>query len=452
MAPRIGRNDLTAILGFLEDARSVSGTMPFTRHLVDRLAEVVGCEYARYKEMDFARRVEIAHVPCSAEIDAFGADLVEMTEADWNAVPFDPCYRATFSEPTGIFIASDLASRSSVSSGTVNGWQAEFDRWDLVDRMWIQIDGPSWAGIAFDTRERAFGDRERELARILQPHLRDIWRNASVRRRLRAALSALDHEQETGVLLLDAAGRIEYASGSGRRILSDHFDMPAQGLPDEIAHWRADADEVLVLSTDVSTIVVEASEDGSALLLSERPPGVATLTARERDVMRCVEDGLSNTEIGRMLWIQPTTVRKHLEHVFDKLGVRSRTAALSKLHGVGTPKRADAERGRSYSPDRAHDGATPGSTERHKIARDDAAALVPCVAGATLRSGGRDAMGVRVSPLAPLLIFGSFASGGYQLAYRMVAALVKAVAVGITDSMIPVGSDMAHLISALLVP
>jgi DNA-binding CsgD family transcriptional regulator len=47
--------------------------------------------------------------------------------------------------------------------------------------------------------------------------------------------------------------------------------------------------------------------------------------------MRCVEDGLSNAEIARQLWIQPTTVRKHLENIFAKLGVRSRTAALSKL-------------------------------------------------------------------------------------------------------------------------
>ncbi|MDP9301313.1 MAG: LuxR C-terminal-related transcriptional regulator [Actinomycetota bacterium] len=449
MSPRIGRNDLTAVLGFLEDARSAVGTVPFTRHLVDALTDVVGCEYARYREIDFARRVEIAHVPCSAEVDAFGADLVEMTEADWNAVPFDPCYRATFSEPTGIFIASDLASRSPASSEAADDWQAEFDRWDLVDRMWIHIGGPSWAGIAFDTRERAFGERERELARLLQPHLREIWRNASVRRRLRAALSALEHEQDTGVLLLDAVGRIEYASGSAQRILSDHFDMPAMALPDDIADWRADADEALVLATDDSTVVVEASGDGSALLLSERPPGVAMLTARERDVMRCVQDGLSNTEIARRLWIQPTTVRKHLEHVFDKLGVRSRTAALSKLHGVSMPKRADTARGHSSSSDLGHDGTTSGSTGRYRVTRDGAAQLVPCVAGATLGSG-RDAIGVRVSPLAPLLLWGSFASGGYQVAYRMVAALAKAVAVATADSMIPMSTDMARLVWAPL--
>ena len=451
MAPRIARNDLTAVLGFLEDARSVSGTVPFTRHLVDGLTDVVGCEYARYREIDFALRVEIAHVPCSAEVDAFGADLVEMTEADWNAVPFDPCYRATFSEPTGIFIASDLASRSSESSDAADGWQAEFDRWDFVDRMWIQIGEPSWAGIAFDSCERAFGEREAELARALQPHLRELWRNASVRRRLRAALSALDLDQAAGVLLLDAAGRIEYATRSAQRILSDHFDTPAVELPDSIARWRTDASEALVLATDDSTIIVEASKDGSALLLSERPLGMAMLTARERDVMRCVEDGLSNTEIARRLWIQPTTVRKHLEHVFDKLGVRSRTAALSKLQGLSRPGRADTATGSSSGSDVAHDGASPAGTAQHRRTRDDTARLIPCVAGATLGSVGRDAMGVRVNPLAPLLICMAFTSGGYELAYRMLAAIARAVAVATADSMIPFSTDMTSLVWTLLV-
>jgi DNA-binding CsgD family transcriptional regulator len=57
------------------------------------------------------------------------------------------------------------------------------------------------------------------------------------------------------------------------------------------------------------------------------------LTPREREVMQCVADGLSNAEIARVLVVEPSTVRKHLEHVFDKLGVRSRTAALAALRG-----------------------------------------------------------------------------------------------------------------------
>jgi DNA-binding CsgD family transcriptional regulator len=153
----------------------------------------------------------------------------------------------------------------------------------------------------------------------------------AVRRCLRAALSAMDRALEKGTLLMDGTGRIGLASETAGRALRDDLEMPGARLPERIADWHARACQTLVIAGDGSTLVVEAAGDGSALLLSERPSCEALLTARERDVMRCVEDGLSNAEIARELWIQSTTVRKHLENIFAKLGVRSRTAALSKL-------------------------------------------------------------------------------------------------------------------------
>ena len=155
-------------------------------------------------------------------------------------------------------------------------------------------------------------------------------KHAAVRRCLRAALSALDEAQAEGTLLPDGARRIEIASETVR-ILRDDLEMPVARLPDRIADWHASACGTLVIASDGSTLVVDATGAGSAVLLSVGPSCEGMLTPRERDVMRCVEDGLSNAEIARKLWIQPTTVRKHLENIFAKLGVRSRTAALSKL-------------------------------------------------------------------------------------------------------------------------
>ena len=55
------------------------------------------------------------------------------------------------------------------------------------------------------------------------------------------------------------------------------------------------------------------------------------LTRREREVLAWVERGKTNAEIAQILWISPGTVRKHLENAYEKLGVRTRTAAVARL-------------------------------------------------------------------------------------------------------------------------
>lgn len=67
-----------------------------------------------------------------------------------------------------------------------------------------------------------------------------------------------------------------------------------------------------------------------------------SLTARERDVLDQVATGRSNTEIAQKLWIAEGTVRKHLNHIYEKLGVQTRTEAARLLLGGATDMRVDA--------------------------------------------------------------------------------------------------------------
>ncbi len=53
------------------------------------------------------------------------------------------------------------------------------------------------------------------------------------------------------------------------------------------------------------------------------------LSKRENEVLDLVAAGASNAQIAENLWISPATVKKHLENVYDKLAVGSRTAALA---------------------------------------------------------------------------------------------------------------------------
>ena len=58
------------------------------------------------------------------------------------------------------------------------------------------------------------------------------------------------------------------------------------------------------------------------------------LTAREAEVLRWVAAGKSDAQIGAILRISARTVQKHLQNVYDKLGVESRTAAAMRISGA----------------------------------------------------------------------------------------------------------------------
>ena len=57
--------------------------------------------------------------------------------------------------------------------------------------------------------------------------------------------------------------------------------------------------------------------------------GIALLTARELDVMRCMIEGLSRKEIAALLNISPNTVRTHVKHILHKLNVHSVVTAVA---------------------------------------------------------------------------------------------------------------------------
>lgn len=71
------------------------------------------------------------------------------------------------------------------------------------------------------------------------------------------------------------------------------------------------------------------------LMARMRTPQVS-LSAREIEVLRLVADGAANGEVAARLHISEATVKSHLVHVFSKLGVASRTAAVSaaRSHGM----------------------------------------------------------------------------------------------------------------------
>ena len=85
--------------------------------------------------------------------------------------------------------------------------------------------------------------------------------------------------------------------------------------------------------------LVEASSQ-PALTLFQTNDG-SLLSARERDVVRCLADGLTNREIAQRLKLTEHTVKNYLFRIFDKLGVSSRVEVVLYALGNGVSRNSE---------------------------------------------------------------------------------------------------------------
>ena len=91
---------------------------------------------------------------------------------------------------------------------------------------------------------------------------------------------------------------------------------------------RAAAAGRTVLSPAVASRLVSA-------VRAPRAPGNEPLSAREREVLALVAKGTSNREIARELFISEATVKTHLTHLYAKLRVKDRAAAVATAYERG---------------------------------------------------------------------------------------------------------------------
>jgi LuxR family maltose regulon positive regulatory protein len=86
--------------------------------------------------------------------------------------------------------------------------------------------------------------------------------------------------------------------------------------------------------TRILTLVGDASPFVTTQAFTAQP-SILTLSPREKEVLSLLARGLSNPEIGRTLFISPKTVKVHVRHIFEKLGVTSRAAAALRAAQLG---------------------------------------------------------------------------------------------------------------------
>ncbi|MBP6902642.1 MAG: response regulator [Burkholderiaceae bacterium] len=197
------------------------------------------------------------------------------------------------------------------------------------------------------------------LARI-----RAHTRTAREQRQARQALDAFGH---ASLVLRAGDGRLVWQTPLARSLLREHFGHEGAFAPVPLIDWLRRESAQLRAGQPATPLVwarggrrlsfalhpmaeegeatapeAEADEAGEWLVVASEHDDAAVIeamvqafrvTAREAEVLYWVAKGKTNRDIGDILGASPRTITKHMEHILQKLGVETRTAAAGMVLG-----------------------------------------------------------------------------------------------------------------------
>lgn len=119
---------------------------------------------------------------------------------------------------------------------------------------------------------------------------------------------------------------VVYTGYGDRAHLTEALDAGARGF----VLKEAPMDDLVRAVTTVAGGSIYVDPVLAGVLAGAAGGESVSLTQREREVLRLLADGLSNEEIGKVLFIAPETVRTHVRKAMDKLDADTRTQAVAK--------------------------------------------------------------------------------------------------------------------------
>lgn len=204
--------------------------------------------------------------------------------------------------------------------------------------------------------KRSFTERDRNILNLLQPHLMQARQTAQVLSQLQQENQQLHSSlNAAGSIVISKEGRIQLMTHKAEQWLRQYFSVKhwGQSLPEHLQRWVSyqqslfsrngtPAKTRLPLKVEkdgrqlTARFVADPTEDQYLLLLEEQQQPKLSLedfellglSQREAEVLYWVAKGKENLEIAEILYVGQTTVRKHLEHIYQKLEVKTRASAV----------------------------------------------------------------------------------------------------------------------------
>lgn len=232
--------------------------------------------------------------------------------------------------------------------------------WSIEDNLGTlsMISPKTVVGISINRDRRNFKEHDRQALNLVLPHLIQAWSNARQTAHLSEQVNSYSDTLESfgeGIVILDGNRKVRLMTARALRYTVKYFGMLAADdhLPKRLHEWiygpktshsaaleTAPRRPWTVEHPEGSQLTVNCipCRSGDTLILKERPAAADLaglgLSRRESEVLLWITRGKSNEEVSLILGTSLGTVKKHLEHIFQKLGVENRTAAAAKALAV----------------------------------------------------------------------------------------------------------------------
>jgi DNA-binding CsgD family transcriptional regulator len=369
LAAELTERDLRSAMGALQSLGDQSADCAsFVRGALEQLTNIVAsdlttlsiCDLARGTRRVISRKAETLS---TADRAAFDRHFRE-----------HPLVRFHGSHPGGpTQRISDCTNAGAFRNSAVHADYYRRIGINHVMALPLRIDPENVISIVFNRSHADFKDGERAVLDAVRRPLAAMYRNIVAWEEAGIGLKRISHLASDGgwlTMRVSPSGRILDAPAEALRLLRQFFPQGSTDrggrVPQALSEWLSrsrswgldrpaiDGGERFVTSRFGVKLTVHFVPDtqcacsGYLLLKSQRlDPQAAHLkrlpvTEREREILALVAAGKTNAEIAAILAISPRTVQKHLEHIFQKLGVETRTAAAVRALAAAGDRTASA--------------------------------------------------------------------------------------------------------------
>lgn len=349
---RLSHSDWERLSGFLRQLYAQTDPELLPRTMLQGLHQLIPCEHAGYNEVNGqSGPVRFSLVP-------WVQSIVDMTPVVAQHLEEHPQLNY-FTTHADRFPRQTLDFMSAREFRRLPIYQEFFRHADTLNQLGMplsELGDNTSIGFTLNRKRGLFSPRDCQILFLARPHLVQARKNAiafAQAARGAAVLEPAASPDNSNAILLDNEGSPTQLTAQAAKLIERYFpeaNKSAGQLPDPVARWlravRSALRSDLVVTAPPQPLVVRGehsrltirfqprSTQAARLILSEEhsltPLALAhslDLTPRQGEVLHWLTEGKTNPEIALILGTSPRTIHKHIEHLFDKLGVSTRQAA-----------------------------------------------------------------------------------------------------------------------------